>query len=184
MNIDYGRGQTNIDTETGIRYGILPQHAILQAWADSSEAPDIPPCCPECGNDVVAYDDDAHGEYKADGRYSACPEYACTHCKLKLGNDWVWPECSDGAGYHVVDAEITAEIDSHGDIWVFKSAYYTRARFCSPCAPGACDLLNPDESGERAYCFGPDWFDDDSPCPYPVYRVADDTCIYKPKTAK
>lgn len=182
--IDYGRGMTNIDTKTGIRYGILPQGAILQAWADSSEPPDVPPSCPKCGNDVAEYDDDAHAAYEEDGHYSACPEYACTHCELKLSNDYVWPECEDGAGYYVKDDEITAEIDGHGDIWIFKSIYYTRAQFCSPCAPGACHLESPCEDGERAYCFGPDWFSGDAPCPYPVYRVSDDTCIYTPKTGE
>ena len=35
--IDYGLGQTNIDTKTGIRYGVIHQGECLQAWADSSE---------------------------------------------------------------------------------------------------------------------------------------------------
>lgn len=37
QGIDYGLGKTNIDTKTGIRYGVISQHSILQAWADSSE---------------------------------------------------------------------------------------------------------------------------------------------------
>lgn len=36
--IDYGRGQTNINHESGIRFGVIPQHDVLQAWADTSEA--------------------------------------------------------------------------------------------------------------------------------------------------
>jgi hypothetical protein len=35
--IDYGLGTTNVDTATGIRYGVIHQGEILQAWADSSE---------------------------------------------------------------------------------------------------------------------------------------------------
>lgn len=35
--IDYGLGKTNIDTQTGIRYGVISQHSVMQAWADSSE---------------------------------------------------------------------------------------------------------------------------------------------------
>lgn len=36
--IDYGLGRTNVDEVTGIRYGCLSQHSVMQAWADSSEA--------------------------------------------------------------------------------------------------------------------------------------------------
>lgn len=35
--IDYGGGQTNIDHETGIRFGVIPANDVLQAWADSAE---------------------------------------------------------------------------------------------------------------------------------------------------
>lgn len=56
-----------------------------------------------------------------------------------------------------------------GDIFVTLSPYFTRAKFCSPCAPGACYLLNPNADGERAYCLGHEWFE--GPAPYPVYRV-------------
>ena len=80
-----------------------------------------------------------------------------------------------------IQGEIVAYSDSYGDIFVTKSPYYTHARFCSPCAPGACSLNCPtDKGGPRAYCFGADWFVD-WPCPYPVYRVTDGVCIYTPK---
>ena len=48
--IDYGHGQTNIDTKTGIRYGVISQMNILDAWCEESE-----PyygkfaLCPHCG---------------------------------------------------------------------------------------------------------------------------------------
>jgi hypothetical protein len=44
MGIDYGHGKTNIDLETKIRYGIIRQRHVLQAWADSSET-----ICEQCG---------------------------------------------------------------------------------------------------------------------------------------
>ena len=34
--IDYGMGQSNVDADNGIRYGVISQHEVLQAWADSS----------------------------------------------------------------------------------------------------------------------------------------------------
>jgi hypothetical protein len=35
--IDYSLGMSNKDKETGIRYGVISQNEVLQAWADSSE---------------------------------------------------------------------------------------------------------------------------------------------------
>ena len=49
--IDYGMGKTNIDTTNGIRYGVISQNEVLQAWADESE-PQYP--CHAC----VEADDD------------------------------------------------------------------------------------------------------------------------------
>ena len=36
--IDYGLGKTNIDKTSGIRYGVISQHSVGQAWYDESEA--------------------------------------------------------------------------------------------------------------------------------------------------
>ena len=35
--IDYGNGKTNINTDTGIRFGVIPLNDVVQAWADSSQ---------------------------------------------------------------------------------------------------------------------------------------------------
>ena len=140
--IDYGMDKTNVDAETRIRYGVIPQNAVLQAWADSSEA-----------------------------------YYPCEDCEIERDEDGNPDDmicaCCEPAGFYVDDSEYLAESDSCGDIFITRSPYYTRAQFCSPCAPGACYLLNPCEDGERAYCFGHDWFEDGH-APYPVYRVVDD----------
>ncbi len=37
IGIDYGHGTTNVDLSNGIRYGVISQYSVLQAWADSSE---------------------------------------------------------------------------------------------------------------------------------------------------
>ena len=36
--IDYGMGLSNIDKNTGIRYGVISIYEVTQSWADSSEA--------------------------------------------------------------------------------------------------------------------------------------------------
>ena len=35
--IDYGNRKTNIDLETGIRFGVIPMHEVTQAWCDDAE---------------------------------------------------------------------------------------------------------------------------------------------------
>lgn len=35
--IDYGRGKTNIDTATGIRYGVISMHSVGQALYEAQE---------------------------------------------------------------------------------------------------------------------------------------------------
>jgi hypothetical protein len=42
--IDYGLGQSNIDRANGIRYGVISQHDVIEAWGDAEA---IYPCT-EC----------------------------------------------------------------------------------------------------------------------------------------
>lgn len=152
--IDYGRGATNIDAETGIRYGVIPQGAVLQAWADSSEPHYGEQQCSKCAATITMDD-------------STCPE-----CGVELdpyGFDFVEP-----VSFYVDDDEYSAECGDNGDIFITRSPFFTFAQFCSPCAPGAGYLeneLSEPNPNNRAYCFGHDWFDEGR-APYTVYRVA------------
>ena len=152
QGIDYGLEQTNIDMQTGIRFGVIPAHEVPY-WYDENEAIYLY-TCPKCGFELTEYTeiceacgrefedaeydllDPSYYEYKADG-------YACT-------------QSYDDA-----------------DIFIEKSAYYTYADLCSPCAPGACYLLSPldePDKDNKCYCFGHDWFNNGK-APYPVYSV-------------
>ena len=144
--IDYSRGQSNFDPETGIHFGVIPQYAVPQAWWDSSE-PD-------------------YGEPELD----------------EDGDEVELPDCAEPLGFSLDDGEYKAYCGEDGDIFIFKSPYYTQAQFCSPCAPGAGHLLNPCEHGPKTYCFPLDWFDAETECPYPIYRVSDNVRVYTPKT--
>jgi hypothetical protein len=145
--IDYGLGKTNIDAQTGIRYGVIPQNEVVQAWCDIAE--------PFYGDDLPEDED----------------------------LDFIEP-----LSWFVDDGEYLAEANEAGDIFITKSPYFTYAQFCSPCAPGACYLMNFLTSDEidhdwstdnnRAYCFGHDWFDA-AKAPYPVYD-AKTGCIINP----
>lgn len=47
-------------------------------------------------------------------------------------------------GFYLKTDEMLAHMGSDGfGVWCERSPYYTYAKFCSPCAPGAGDLDNP-----------------------------------------
>lgn len=208
--IDYGCGRTNVDNETGIRFGVIPANDLGESWYESSEGDYGPATCGECGNDAVEIDevpfdldecktlrqegwrkhdvleipeefrDDCGGneEWKDEGR-----DYACLSCARSFDSDDAWGDDGPVYGHNVDDGEYKAH-QGHDDcdVFILKSPYYTRAQFCSPCAPGAAYLRNAIESppmyankplnekGHRlnqradkqgypkAYCFAPDWF--------------------------
>lgn len=167
IGIDYGRGVTNIDIKTGIRYGVIHSHEVLQAWADESEGDYGMPSCPECGGPVVDYDDDIHSEYVVDER--TCADYACEYCEQLYSSKYVYPEEAISFTYEADGYQAEQGGDGH-DIFITKSHYYTTCQFCSPCAPGAGYIMNTVKDGIRAYCFGHDWFESGK-APYPVYDV-------------
>ena len=53
---------------------------------------------------------------------------------------------------------LKAELTEYNELWVFYSEYVMPCRDCSPCAPGAGDISNPDEYGEIAYCLPPEYY--------------------------
>ncbi len=154
-SIDYSpRNSTvNRDPETGIRYGIIPLHRLGEFASESFEA-DYIDSCPECGTD---WPEDLDTP-------SDCPS-----CHKHIGDGEQYNDEPSSQEY--TEDGYKACIESSGDVWFFKSPYYTHANFYSPCAPGACYLTSPAPDGEKAYCPGPDWFDDEDPAPYPIYNV-------------
>jgi len=160
--IDYGMGTTNIDLETGIRYGVISMHEVAW-WAEESEAV-YANACPFCGYENENY---VVGE-------------PCPVCK-ETAEDWL---DSEPVAFTYEQKGYAAQQDADDiDIFVVKSPYFTYGVFCSPCAPGAISLgsissldeidsNNPYDPpvNNRAYCFGHDWFEGGK-APYPVYSV-------------
>jgi hypothetical protein len=159
--IDYGMGQTNIDRKTGIRYGVVPQNDVLQAWADSSE-PYMGNACPFCGNEPKSGNDITS--------MARCP--SCHHSL----NDGDFDDREPISFVYDADGYM-AECGDDGDIFITKSPYYTLCSFCSPCAPGAGYVRNYNPEGVKAYCFGPDWYDDDDKPTFPIYKVSDNSIV-------
>ena len=167
--IDYGLGQSNVDLENGIRYGVISQNSVLQAWADSSEADYGEPTCGNCGNPCVEIshesvpDLDTVEDWDNSGH-----DYACVACKRTFWSDEAFGYEPLGYSYEADGYKLTDCLDN--DIFVLKSLYFTYAQFCSPCVPGAGNLDTTGPEGVKTYCLGHDWFDD-SKAPYPVFSV-------------
>lgn len=178
MGIDYGMGQTNIDKETGIRYGVIHQNEVLQAWADESEPNYGDPHCPKCGNTAISCDDERVPDLDEadDWDDPKIRDYCCLDCKHTFWSDEAFGDEPIGHSYFTDEYQCTQGGDD-GDIFILKSPYYTLCDFCSPCAPGAGYLIS--EGDVKAYCFGHDWFYDhpEHPkvAPYRVFRVSDDS---------
>jgi hypothetical protein len=181
IGIDYGHGLSNIDHETGIRFGVINQYDV-QAWFDSSEPDYGDPTCPKCGSTATEIDhpslkdkqevieDWEHAEYEGD-------DFVCEECEYVFGSESAYPD--EVSGYVLDDGEYKASSDEYGDIFILKSPYYSYGQFCSPCAPGAIHLGNPLKEevwndNNRGYCFDKSFFDGEV-APYRVFRVADET---------
>lgn len=154
--IDYGLGKTNVDNETGIRYGVIPAHTLEDWIWEEFEHDYGKPHCPACGSEI--FSEPVTGN----------KDHYCDECNQDFYSEEVYPDSPvsiflDKDGYQ-------AEVDEYNDIFVFKSPYYTHAQYCSPCAPGACYLMNSTPEGDKAYCFNGEWFPGGK-APYPVYSV-------------
>ena len=177
--IDYGLGSTNIDRETGIRFGVISQGSVLQAWADSAEPDYGEACCPKCGNKAqsTVLEGGASFDYDLDDFEQAkgeCADFVCEYCEYVFGSESAYGDEPAGWNYDGDGYQLTDCLDS--DIFVLKSPFYTFAQFCSPCVPGAGNLDSTDADGVKTYCLGHDWFEDGK-APYPLYRVADNSLV-------
>jgi len=188
--IDYGLGKTNIDPETGIRFGVIHQNEIGNAWFEDSEPEYGPTCCPHCGSELAKTDDIDRADIDGDHLVifdDVDTEYYCLACNRGLEDDEL-QECAEPLGFYVHTDDLKSHCGESGDIFVTESKYFTYAQFCSPCAPGAVSLCEPllpmavygkgnahDKCGvplenNRGYCFSHDWFEG-SIAPYPVFSV-------------
>lgn len=116
--IDYGRGMVNINHNTGIRFGVINQSELLQAWADES-VPRCSNCC--CNTDDIVCECEPDGfEYIGEG-YEAfqsfddtdifvveSPYYTlCAYCS----------PCAPGAGYVMDQVEDGVKAYCFGHDW-------------------------------------------------------------------
>lgn len=166
-------GTSNINRETGIRFGVISQNSVLQAWADSAEPDYGKATCPKCGDEAQDYDADTALAF--DSGYG-CHDFMCEHCEYAFDSGEAYGDEPIGWNYNDDGYDLTDCLDS--DIFVLDSPYYTLAPFCSPCVPGAGNLDDAREDGVKTYCLGHDWFEDGK-APYPVYSVETGALVEK-----
>ena len=187
IGIDYSMGLSNIDRETGIRYGVIAQNSVNpDAWSDA-EAIYPDPACPNCGVSAVEIpthteSSDPPGQWVSVVRdtpagyeeFEGSGDYACENCRQLFDGSDGLPDEPIGYKYEADGYKLSDCLDS--DIFVLGSPYFTFAQFCSPCVPGAGNLDNPTDEGMGAKCYalGHDWFEDGK-APYRLWRVADGT---------
>ena len=134
----------NIDHETGIRYGVIPVRDII--FDDFEPVYNI--TCPDCGTEE---EENTH----------------CSKCGKEIHTDFEHPLywMYEKDGYVLVtDTDCI-------DVFVVKSPYYTFAKFCSPCAPGACDLTAPAKNGNKCYCLDETFFENAEGAPYTFFKA-------------
>ena len=126
--IDYGLGQSNINKETGIRFGVIAQNSINLDCLSDFESDYGDPTCPDCGRELIADDPDVD----EDADWNDGKDFACADCEKCYWSDQVYSDEPIGLVPYEVDGYlIEGCLDS--DLFILKSPYFTYAQFCSPC---------------------------------------------------
>lgn len=173
IGIDYGLGSTNIDTTTGIRYGVISQHDLAPEALDTifnGENLSFQAYMAEAKDKLRSTLDEYFSDYKhganKQSKLDAVTDDAFDAIKQELSDAYT----GDSDKYRLERDGYVIETSDPADLFVTKSPYFTRCQFCSPCAPGAGYITNTQEDGPKTYCLGHDWFDNNK-APYPVFSV-------------
>lgn len=185
----------NRDPETGIRYGVIPFNDLYNCGEQFFDGAD--------DLTFIDYQQEAKDSIRR-GLESALENYPVKPERIKDVALEIFESLEDdiNGGYEpdcprekYEDGEYEILKLDETDLFVAKSPFFTFARECSPCAPGACYLRDSisEEDGAKAkyspeqfeefanhngrphlkcYCLGHEWFDEDNPAPYAVYSVA------------
>lgn len=173
--IDYGSASnTNVDPQTGIHYGVIPQHELGEFSHDEiashSTDLDLEDFLRGVKDGLRSALSKYFSDYKPEGKSSKLDD-AVESAFDSISDDLDYQQMGDCTRYLYEKDGLTFQVASDGDIFVLKSPCYTYAQFCSPCAPGACYLTSPLDTpveANKCYCLPADWFDDDK-APYPIH---------------
>lgn len=121
IGIDYGHGISNIDLQSGIHYGVISLNNVNQDWLNEFEA---------------HYPEITHNSSCTNHDNCYCSEYLDpTH--YTYNQDGLICEYSHDSSMNI--------------LFIFKSPIIVKAKFCSPCVPGAGDLDNLSDNGVNTY---------------------------------
>lgn len=148
---------TNINPDTGVRYGVISTRNIDQDVLDTifQNGTDLSYAEAEeeirrdveadvrAGKDILL--DDVDMEVQSRMEHYQCEEPVVRYV------------LTDDAGQPTLEVLTDPTMGGAQLLWVFKSPYRTKARLCSPCIPNAGDLDNLDPDGEECYDVPPDW---------------------------
>ena len=177
--IDYsGPGSTvNRDAETGIRYGMISQNSVCSdavadvcyngvdegfLYAKEQMTADVKNAIIQAMDAYGTMDDDTAQQWASD---------------IVEGDGFEWADCQESGPFSYEHEGYKLQTTSDNNLWVFKSPYYTRAQFCSPCVPGAGNLDCFCNAGPKTYCLHHDWFEDEK-APYDIWSVESNELIY------
>jgi hypothetical protein len=177
--IDYSGigGTCNRDHETGIRYGIISQNSmdqellidIYNTGEDLGFADDKTNLLDELKNAIIGAIEE-YGDIDEDEAFRAAGEIVDSDL-------FVWHDRDESGPYLYEEPGLKVQTTSDNNLWVFKSPFYTRAQFCSPCVPGAGNLDTFCPDGPKTYCLPADWFEDGK-APYNIWSVETDEMVY------
>jgi hypothetical protein len=179
--IDYGRGLANVDHATGIRYGVISPHtpnpeATQDIWTSGENL-----------THAAAVDAVKDQIRLALSRVLVDDFDIADAAQVEEHVSGIWGDVEDRFNDRYEESEDTYRYEAEGyvletsslGIYVIRSPYYTTARFCSPCCPGAGDLDAFEAGGVKTYCLGHDWFEEEK-APYRVWQVEDDQEVRRP----
>lgn len=192
-----GQPAPNVDPETGIHFGVIPQHdlapeALEDVFQDGTDlgyeaaVEEAQATVRSAVEQVLGLEDqqqkiltlqavDCIGEDNAEASLEC---FDGQDDPAQIARE-IWDLVSDdfGMGFESdgpmlwEDGEYKLQADSDGDLWVLKSPYYTTCGMCSPCAPNAGYLIT--QPGTlKTYALGSDYFEDPAKLPYPLWSVA------------
>jgi hypothetical protein len=176
MGIDYGGGVTNIDTETGIRYGVIHQNYVdaealnnmLMSGEDLGWIESFNDMKEKISNAIMEAIDIGPRSYRYERLKGICDDTAQAFLDEEAGE--LATDREQGTTVYESDGLVT-KWHPDGYIFVLKSPVLALRNYCSPCMPGAGDLKS--DGNVPTYCLPEDWFDEYSPMPYEPILVSD-----------
>jgi hypothetical protein len=177
--IDYSNGQSNIDHATGIRFGVISQHPVSPDALDDIMRDGEDVAWTEALADAIqSAKDNALDE--ANGDPSAVEEVDEDQIRDDLASGW--ESNFSNYVYEKDGYKVTSCLDN--DLFILASPFFTYAKFCSPCVPGAGNLDDAALTDTfaltnaiaynwpRVFALGHDWFEGGK-AHYPLFNVSD-----------